>query len=169
MKYQCYTDGSSRGNPGSGGWASIIMSEVSVAEFNGHKKIATNNQMEMMGVINVFKNLLEEVKIGDTIEIYSDSQYVVKGCNDWMKGWIKNNWKNSQKKEVINKELWQEINAFKEKFSQKKVIVKLIHVYGHKGHKYNERADQLCTGAALGNNVSLYSGAIDGYEAFLSI
>lgn len=169
MKYVCYTDGSSRGNPGLAGWASVIMSPKTVTEYNGHSKLATNNQMELMGVINVFKNLSDTCVEGDEIDIYSDSQYVVKGCNDWLKSWVKNNWKNSQKKDVINKDMWQEIQNLKDIFLNKKISVKLIHVYGHKGHKYNERADLLCTSAALGEKISMYNGDFVGYEKFISI
>ena len=167
MKYQCYTDGSSRGNPGSAGWASIITNTKTVTEYGGYVKVATNNQMELMGALNVFKNLIEVVKDGDEIEIYSDSQYVVKGCNDWLKGWVKNNWKNSQKKDVINKEMWQEVEMYKDTLLIKKVTVKLIHVYGHKGHKYNERADKICTSLALREQIDLYKGEFTEYDKFL--
>jgi ribonuclease HI len=114
MKYEAYTDGSSRGNPGPAGWSCIVMSENKVREYAGGVNLGTNNQMEVYGVLfamqfalaNLNKNSIDT----DEIHIWSDSEYTVKGCNQWLKGWVKNNWKNSQKKEVLNLNLWKSVN-----------------------------------------------------------
>lgn len=167
MKYICYTDGSSRGNPGAGGWGCIIMSETTVTEHNGRADVATNNQMEMQGLIHALKFAIS-CGDNDEVEIHSDSQYCVKGYNEWLAGWQRNNWKNSQKKPVLNKDLWQEIVDLKNTIIEKGIKMKVVHVYGHSGHIYNERADILCTSAALKEPVELFNGSINDYKQHIS-
>jgi ribonuclease HI len=171
MKYIAYTDGSSRGNPGPAGWGCIIMNEGKVREYNGAAKVATNNQMEIMGVLYAMNftltNLNKESIDTDSIEIFSDSQYVVKGCTEWVHGWVRNNWKTSQKKDVLNVELWKNIWQVMNDMKYKKIEFKVTHVRGHNGNIYNERADVICTSAALNENEELFSGSKDEYEKFL--
>jgi len=171
MKYLAYTDGSSRGNPGPSGWATIVMNSEKVREYSGFSERSTNNQMEMYAVLYAMNfallNLNKEDIDLDQIEIYSDSQYVVKGCNEWIFGWVKNNWKNSQKKEVLNKDLWLQLWKAINDLKYKNIEYKIIHVKGHNGHIYNERADKLCTAAATKEEVIFYAGARDQYEDFL--
>ena len=131
-KIHLYSDGSSLGNPGPGGWGTIL-------EFNGIKKelsggdyITTNNKMELQGVIEGLKALKEPCEV----KIISDSKYVVQGINEWLSGWIKNNWKTATKQPVKNKELWQEYVEV-----SKPHKISAIWVKGHAGHKENERCD----------------------------
>ncbi len=129
-----YSDGSSLGNPGPGGWGTIL-------EFNGHEKElsggnpnTTNNQMELQGVIEGLKALKEPC----IVQIYSDSKYVVQAIEEWLVNWVKNNWKTAGKKPVKNQELWQEyLNV------SKKHTIKANWVKGHAGHPQNERCDIL--------------------------
>ena len=102
-KIRLYSDGSSLGNPGPGGWGTIL-------EFNGHEKElsggnpnTTNNQMELQGVIEGLKALKEPCDV----ELYSDSKYVVQAINEWLTNWIKNNWRTAGKQPVKNLELWK--------------------------------------------------------------
>ena len=100
-----YTDGACSGNPGPGGWGSILMMGENKKEISGGKKETTNNIMELTAVIEALKLLKRPCKVN----LYSDSAYVVNAfLQNWILGWIKNGWKNSNKEEVKNKELWQE-------------------------------------------------------------
>jgi len=129
-----YSDGSSLGNPGPGGWGAILEYQGKEKELSGAEENTTNNKMELKAVIEALKLLKEPCKV----TIYSDSTYVVKGINEWLKGWIKNNWKNSAKKAVKNVELWQEYM----KYSESHTII-ANWVKGHAGHIHNERCDIL--------------------------
>ena len=101
-----YTDGACSGNPGPGGWGSILMMGENRKEISGGKKDTTNNVMELTAVIEALKLLKRPCKV----DLYSDSAYVVNAfLQNWIWGWIKNSWKNSNKEEVKNKELWQEL------------------------------------------------------------
>ncbi len=175
MKYAAYTDGSSRGNPGRAGWACIIMNDETVREQAGRNDLATNNQMEILGVLyalnfatlNLNKNESDVVSGSDSMEIFSDSKYVVTGCNEWIYNWVRNNWKTAAKKEVINKNLWQEVWSKLTELKEKNIKLKVTHIYGHSGHMYNERADTLCTNAALKAELNFYQGKRDEYEEFV--
>lgn len=129
-----YSDGSSLGNPGPGGWGTILEYKGKEKELSGAQDNTTNNQMELKGVIEGLKALKEPCKVN----IISDSTYVVKGINEWLSTWIKNNWKNSSKKPVKNIELWQEYVDV----SKKHTII-ANWVKGHAGHFHNERCDIL--------------------------
>ncbi len=138
-KITLYSDGSSLGNPGPGGWGTIL-------EFNGHEKElsggnldTTNNQMELQGVIEGLKALKEPC----LVEIYSDSKYVVQAINEWLTNWIKNNWRTAGKKPVKNQELWQEYLEV-----SKLHTIKANWVKGHAGHPQNERCDILARNEA---------------------
>ena len=123
------------GNPGPGGWGSILMYKETQKEISGNAPETTNNIMEITAVIEGLKML----KFPCEVEIYSDSAYVVNAFeNKWIYGWIKNNWKNSSKEPVKNKELWQELYSLTKKHS-----VKFIKVKGHSDNEYNNRCDEL--------------------------
>jgi len=155
-----YTDGSSRGNPGSGGWGAIISSQqpvVSIKEIGGKEEKTTNNRMEMKAAIEALKNIPENIKI----EIHSDSEYLIKGITIWIKNWQKNNWQTKDKREVMNKDLWQELLVETEKRN-----VEWKKVLGHSGHNFNDRCDEIATSFADGLSVDLYNGPESGYNLF---
>lgn len=129
-----YSDGSSLGNPGPGGWGTILEYKGKEKELSGGELNTTNNQMELRGVIEGLKALKEPCEVN----IISDSTYVVKAINEWLDSWIKNNWKNSTKKDVKNIELWQEYLEV-----SKKHKINAFWVRGHNGHEHNERCDIL--------------------------
>lgn len=134
-----YTDGACSGNPGPGGWGSILMIGENRKEISGGKKDTTNNVMELTAVIEALKLLKRPCKV----DLYSDSAYVVNAfLQNWILGWIKNGWKNSSKEEVKNKELWQEL------FSLTKIHDVTFHkVKGHADNEYNNRCDELARNA----------------------
>ena len=134
-----YTDGACSGNPGPGGWGSILMMGENRKEISGGKKDTTNNVMELTAVIEALKLLKRPCKV----DLYSDSAYVVNAfLQNWILGWIKNGWKNSSKEEVKNKELWQEL------FSLTKIHDVTFHkVKGHADNEYNNRCDELALNA----------------------
>ena len=128
-----------RGNPGPGGWGTILMYKDSKKEISGYNKSTTNNVMEITAVIEGLKQL----KFSCDVEIYSDSAYVVNAFNNkWIAGWVKNNWINSNKEPVKNKELWQELLELVNKHN-----VKFIKVKGHSDNEYNNRCDELARNA----------------------
>ncbi|WP_072681445.1 ribonuclease HI [Arcobacter sp. LA11] len=129
-----YSDGSSLGNPGPGGWGTILEYKGKEKELSGPEENTTNNKMELRGVIEGLKALKEPC----IVNITSDSTYVVKGINEWLNSWIKNNWKTSTKKPVKNVELWQEYVEV-----SKKHKINATWVKGHAGHTHNERCDIL--------------------------
>ncbi len=131
-----YTDGACSGNPGAGGWgALIIQNAADRVELFGGDKMTTNNQMEMMAVIKA----LEYVgSTSSSIELWSDSQYVIKGITEWLKGWKKNGWRNSKRESVKNRELWEMLDALVSSLN-----ISWHWVKGHNGHPENERVDEL--------------------------
>ena len=164
MKYEIYTDGSSRGNPGRAGWGCIVMSEKKVREYSGGLKLATNNQMEMYAVEHAMYLINAIGQRGDKIIIHSDSQYTIKGLTEWILGWEKNGWKNSQKKEVINIEAWKRMLSLKRQIKNKDIEMVLKYIKAHNGHKYNDRVDLIATSAALTEALDIYDGSIEGYD-----
>ncbi len=145
-----FTDGSSRGNPGPGGYGSILRfvdrnGRVHEKELSQGFRCTTNNRMELLGVIKA----LEALKSPCDITLYSDSQYVVNAFNQhWVEGWLKRGWKNAKKEPVKNPDLWKRLLAAKEPHQMTFVWVK-----GHAGHPENERCDALATAAADGDNL----------------
>ena len=130
-----YTDGACSGNPGPGGWGAILIYKDNKKEISGGKKDTTNNIMELTAVVEALKLLKYPCKVS----LYSDSAYVVNAfLQKWIFGWQKNNWKTADKKDVKNKELWQELVALTHKHD-----VTFIKVKGHSDNKYNNRCDEL--------------------------
>ena len=146
QQYVIYTDGSCLGNPGPGGWGSVIFlgdQENSQArlEISGSQKDTTNNRMELTAVMESL-NMFKEPA---TIKLVSDSEYVVKGANEWLEGWKKRQWrKSSSNKLVINSDLWQKLDGLLALHT-----VDLLWTRAHVGSKWNERADELAVQAAL--------------------
>lgn len=134
-----YTDGACSGNPGPGGWGSILMYKDNKKEISGGKTDTTNNIMELTAVIEGLKLL----KFPCKVKLYSDSAYVVNAFNEkWIYGWLKNGWRNSSKETVKNKELWQEL------YDLTKIHeVEFIKVKGHSDNEYNNRCDELARNA----------------------
>ncbi len=154
-----FTDGSSRGNPGPGGWGAILVLEDKVVELGGRENETTNNRMELTAVIESLKYLNNE----HDIEINTDSAYVLNGSTRWVKGWEKNNWKTSTKDDVLNKDLWERML---ELMTHRNLSWNLVK--GHSGHSANERCDVIATSFADNNPVVLYVGSKDRYGVNIS-
>jgi len=137
-----YTDGSARGNPGRGGYGTLLIWNGKIKELSGGFLHTTNNRMELMSVIAGLEAL---TKTGLSITVYSDSQYVVKAVNEgWLKNWIRTNFKGDKK----NPDLWK---RFYDLYVQHNM--KFIWVKGHATNPYNNRCDELATAAADGKGL----------------
>lgn len=128
-----YTDGSCLKNPGPGGWAALLVMGEQEKLISGSQKDTTNNQMELLAATKGLEALKRPCKVA----LYSDSQYVVKGMKEWVKGWQKNNWKTAAKKPVANQDYWQDLVKAAEVHT-----VTWHWVKAHAGHPENERVDE---------------------------
>lgn len=150
MQVKIYTDGACSGNPGKGGYGTILRTidkngKIYEKELTAGYKITTNNRMELMAVIVG----LEALKMPCEVEITSDSKYVVDAfTQNWIDGWIKKGWIGSNKQPVKNKDLWERLLKAKEPHE-----VKFIWIKGHAGHEFNERCDRLAVNSANSNNL----------------
>lgn len=146
-----YTDGSSRGNPGPGGYGAVLMYGGKSKELSGGYRRTTNNRMELMAVIAALEALNRE---GLKITIYSDSQYVVKAVKEgWLKKWIATNFSGGKK----NKDLWMRYHQLSQKHH-----INFVWVKGHAENVYNNRCDVLATTAADGRNLQVDKGYESG-------
>ena len=135
-----YTDGACRGNPGRGGWGAILVYGSIEKEMSGGEPMTTNNRMELSAVIAALSALKEPC----VVTLTTDSQYVANAVEKgWLAGWQKNNWRKSDRGEVLNVDLWQQLVPL-----LKTHKVTFIWVKGHAGHPYNERCDALATAYA---------------------
>lgn len=145
MNVTIYTDGAARGNPGRGGYGAVLRytapsGKEHVLELSRGYERTTNNRMELMAAIAA----LEVLNRPCTVELHSDSQYVVNAFNKhWVDGWIKRGWKTAAKKPVKNPDLWKRLLKAMEPHD-----VTFRWVKGHAGRTFNERCDQLATAAA---------------------
>ena len=148
-----YTDGAAKGNPGKAGWGTVFLVGGKILEIGGGVEHATNNQMELTAPIEALKYIAKSsargVLAGD-IEIISDSKYVILGITEWIFNWQKNNWRNANRKPVLNRELWEKLFKLTQELKPK-----WTYVEGHTGDKYNERADLIATSFAEGEPVEL--------------
>jgi ribonuclease HI len=129
-----YTDGACSGNPGPGGWGAVLMSGRHRKELFGGDRDTTNNRMEMMAVIRG----AEALKRGCSVDIHTDSKYVMKGMTEWLEGWKKRGWRTASKQPVKNVDLWQCLEKALDRHE-----VNWYWVKGHSGIAENERADEL--------------------------
>jgi ribonuclease HI len=129
-----YCDGACLGNPGPGGYAALLLSENKEKVVFGHENLTTNNRMELKAAIEGLRALKRKCQV----KIFSDSQYVVKGMNEWIKGWQKNGFKNAKKQNIANADLW--IELWEISLTHK---VSFHWVRGHAGNELNERVDEI--------------------------
>jgi ribonuclease HI len=161
-----FTDGSSRGNPGPGGWGAILIirpngdkdgsgEDTTVVELGSREKMTTNNRMEMTAAIQALKKTPKEA----TVEIRTDSKYLIDGITKWVASWKRNGWKTYTRKDVLNKDLWMELDALVAGRT-----IRWRYVGGHIGVVGNERCDEIATSFADGADVDLYDGKLEKYR-----
>ena len=131
---QLFTDGACSGNPGPGGWAALLRYQTIERELSGGLPQTTNNRMELTAVIEGLKCLKEKCHI----TLYTDSKYVLDGVTNYLPLWQENGWKKSNKKPVLNMDLWQELSELLPRHQ-----IDWVWVKGHAGHAENERVDTL--------------------------
>ena len=138
---ELFTDGACLGNPGPGGWAALLRHGTRERELSGGEADTTNNRMELLAVIHG----LEALRKPCSVALTTDSQYVLKGVQEWMPRWIAKGWRTAGGDPVKNRDLWERLNA---------ALVghqtKWHWVRGHAGHAENERVDKLARVAAEG-------------------
>ena len=140
-KVTIYTDGACSGNPGLGGWGAVLMYNGVEKEMSGAEKDTTNNRMELFAAISALRALKEPCEV----ELYSDSAYLCNAINEgWLFDWKQKNWRNSNKKDVKNVDLWEELITLMGLHR-----ITFIKVKGHADNVYNNRCDKLATTAIL--------------------
>jgi ribonuclease HI len=139
-RVELYTDGACSGNPGPGGWAFVLKHPASgsVKERFGAELDTTNNRMELMAAIEGLRAL----KASSSVDLYSDSQYVLNGLKEWMDAWKGRGWRTADKKPVKNRELWEILDDLRSKHT-----IRFHWVRGHSEHPENERCDELAVAA----------------------
>ncbi|MCD8524141.1 MAG: ribonuclease HI [Saccharospirillaceae bacterium] len=140
-KVHLFTDGACKGNPGPGGWGALLRYGSTEKELFGGEDNTTNNRMELMAAIEGLKALKRPCHVVLT----TDSQYVMKGINEWLAGWKKKGWRNAAKQPIKNQDLWQRLDAECQRHQ-----IEWHWVRGHTGHPDNERADQLANQGVTG-------------------
>jgi ribonuclease HI len=164
-----FTDGSSLGNPGRGGFGVILIFNEKVKELGGGEKQTTNNRMELSGAISALQHIggVNEVAFARLpadsgaprkIILYTDSSYVINGITKWIWGWKKNDWKTAMKADVSNRDLWEELLRVS---SGKKIEWK--HIGGHVGIPGNERTDEIAVSFSAGKPEKLFDGKLSDY------
>lgn len=133
-RVEIYTDGACSGNPGPGGWGAILRFNGHEKELSGGEKPTTNNRMEMMAAIVALETLTRPC----AVDLYTDSQYLQQGVNEWLAGWKRKGWPER----IKNQDLWKRIDVLIEKHD-----VTFHWIKGHAGHPENERCDELARAA----------------------
>ena len=135
---EIFCDGACSGNPGPGGWGTILRSGAAQKELSGFEAQTTNNRMELTAAIAGLAALKRPCRV----RLTTDSEYVKKGITEWIDGWVRRGWKNSQKKDVANRDLWEQLLELSRRHQ-----VEWCWVRGHAGHPENERCDELARAA----------------------
>jgi len=135
---EIFSDGACSGNPGPGGWGTILRFGGHEKELSGYDPETTNNRMELIGAIAGLEALTRPCRV----RVTTDSEYVKKGMTEWIESWVKRGWKNTQKKPVANRDLWERLLELADQHQ-----VEWHWVRGHDGHAENERCDVLARAA----------------------
>ena len=161
-----FTDGACTGNPGPGGWGSILaLPNGTVRELGGGERDTTNNRMEMTAALEALHAIPKDQITN--IVIYTDSTYVIKGITQWVWGWRNKGWKTAEGKEVANRDLWE---ALSHKITLLKPnTIDWKYVRGHIGIPGNERCDEIAVDFSKGRHVELFAGPREAYNVNLDI
>ena len=158
-----YTDGSSRGNPGPGGWGAIVATHERVVELGGGERRTTNNKMELMAAIESLR-FVRDLGSAFMIDVRADSRYVINGITKWIFGWQKNGWRNTQKEEVANRDLWEALANVVADVQMSGSKILWNYTPGHAGIPGNERADEIATLYADEKNEKLFDDVRGNYR-----
>jgi ribonuclease HI len=160
MKTVVFCDGAAKGNPGPGGWGAIVATpDGQVTELGGSAPHTTNNRMELTAAIEALTHARD---VAGGIDLYTDSTYVIKGIREWIHNWRRRGWTTMEGAPVSNKELWQQLDGLVSERGRGGIT--WHYVRGHVGTPGNERVDAIADGLARGANVTLYTGALSGYD-----
>ncbi|MCB0408030.1 MAG: reverse transcriptase-like protein [Bdellovibrionales bacterium] len=157
-----FTDGACSGNPGKGGWASVIytpngkIQELGAASFK-----TTNNQMELTASIEGLKAVANK---NSEIWLYTDSTYVIRGITQWIWGWKKKDWKNAEGNDVTNQDLWLQLEKQVLRLKKQGTNIDWRYVRGHTGVPGNERVDEIAVNFSKGKGNNLFSGRLLEYS-----
>lgn len=167
-----FCDGACKGNPGPGGWGSIVaFGNEEVTELGGADPQTTNNMMELTAAIRaldaVEAGMLERGWSAVPLQIFSDSKYVITGATQWRHGWKKNQWKKADGMLVSNLRHWQELDALCDRLLLR-TRMQWAYVEAHVGIPGNERCDQIASSFAEGREPVLWSGARSEYNVDLT-
>lgn len=135
---QIFTDGACLGNPGPGGWAAILVFGDHRSELTGYEPATTNNRMEMRAALEALHALKDRCEV----DLFTDSQYLRNGMEQWLAKWKRNNWRTAARQPVKNADLWEQLDA-----AAQAHVVRWHWVRGHDGHAENERCDALANEA----------------------
>ncbi|MGB2580448.1 MAG: RNase H family protein [Minisyncoccia bacterium] len=161
-----YTDGSSRGNPGPGGWGAIVATNERVIELGAGNRHTTNNKMELSAAISAL-SYVRDIGGEYTIDMHVDSQYVINGITKWVAGWERNGWINSKKEEVLNRDLWEPLAEVVADLQMSGCKISWQYTPGHAGIEGNDRADIIATMFADEEDPKLFTGERSEYEVDL--
>ncbi len=155
-----FSDGACTGNPGPGGWGAIIVTpEGAVRELGGGDDPTTNNRMEITAAIMALRFIADQP---GEIDFYSDSTYVIRGITQWIWGWRKRGWKNSEGADVLNRDLWEILSQLISDRGSKN-RVNWHYARGHQGTPGNERCDEIAVAFSKHKWIDLYSGPLLKY------
>lgn len=159
-----YSDGACSGNPGPGGWGSVVLwPDDHVQELGGGESSTTNNRMEMSAAIEALNYIAEKE---GPVHFYTDSTYLIRGITQWIWGWKKKNWKTAEGNDVSNRDLWEQLdNLIRRRGTQGKIDWRYSR--GHIGTPGNERCDRIAVSFSLHQPISLYSGSYQNYSTDL--
>jgi ribonuclease HI len=153
-----FTDGACSGNPGPGGWGAIVaLPEGRVVELGGGEARTTNNRMEMLAAISALESV---AAYPESVLVCTDSTYMISGVTQWVAGWKRRGWKSSTGEAVLNRDLWERLDALAQ---ARRGRLDWRYVRGHSGHDANERCDEIAVGFAKGRPVALFEGSRADY------
>ncbi|MNJ99727.1 Ribonuclease H [compost metagenome] len=155
-----FSDGACSGNPGPGGWGTVVvLPNDSVYELGGGDRSTTNNRMEMTAALEGLRFLSDHPGV---IDFYTDSTYLIRGITQWIWGWRRKGWKTADGKEVLNKDIWEELaKVIQARGPDGKIEWKYSR--GHIGIPGNERCDEIAVAFSKNIKVSLYRGSLESY------
>lgn len=161
-----YSDGACSGNPGPGGWGAIVIGGGEVTELGDGHPATTNNRMEMSAIVGALNLCLRKYQQTppESIQVFTDSVYVIRGITQWIFGWKRRGWRNAENEEVSNQDIWIELDKavmdIKNRFG---ITIEWSFVKGHAGIPGNERCDEIAVAFSKGTPIRLYQGAAESY------